>query len=132
MRLVDAYRNSQAPLYLYALLVERPAAANINHRQLPTAAQHLAFYKRRPYLAWYLVMKGKTALGSVYLTHDNEIGVFIFREHQGKGYGSRAVRMLKRRYGRRRYLANIAPGNRASISLFSKLGARHVQNTYEL
>lgn len=131
MRLVSVYEADNAPLYLYALLVERPAEANISHRKLPTAAEHLAFVQSHPYTAWYLVLEGRSALGAVYLTKQREIGVFIFREHQNVGWAKKAIAELRKLHPGR-CLANVAPGNEVSKKLFEGLGARHIQNTYEL
>lgn len=131
IRLVSVYEADNAPLYLYALLVERPVEANISHRKMPTAAEHLAFFASRPYLVWHLVQEGKTVLGSVYLTKQREIGVFIFREHQNQGWAKKAIAELRKLHPGR-CLANVAPGNEVSKRLFEGLGARHIQNTYEL
>lgn len=131
MRLVSVYEAENAPLYLYALLVERPVEANISHRKLPTAAEHLAFVKSHPYGAWYLVLEGGSVLGSVYLTKQREIGVFIFREYQHQGWAKKAIAELRKIHPGR-CLANVAPGNEVSKRLFEGLGARHIQNTYEL
>lgn len=132
MKLVDVYRVPNAALYLYALLLEREAKVNISHRVRPTASEHLAFMQLRPYAGWYFAQVGHDYVGSVYLTKEDEIGVFIFREHQGKGHGERAVKLLMKRHGPRRYLANVAPKNGPSHGLFRKLGARLIQHTYEL
>jgi len=71
-------------------------------------------------------------VGSIYLTHQNEIGIFIFQVYQGKGFAEEAIRKLMMIHGKRRYLANVNPENKESIRLFAKFKAKHIQNTYEL
>jgi RimJ/RimL family protein N-acetyltransferase len=133
VKLVDAYRVDEAPALLYRLLQERNADVNISHRAMPTWRQHLAFIRARPYRAWYLIRVGPSLVGAVYLSKQNEIGVFVLREHQGRGYGSDAIRKVMARHrGVKRFLANINPRNPRSIALFTDLGFRHIQNTYEL
>ena len=42
-----------------------------------------------------------------------------------------AIMKLMRRHPRPRYVANINPGNSDLTAVFSKLGFKHIQNTYE-
>lgn len=130
MILTSVYQSPDAPTYLYALLTEREAHINISHRQMPTAEQHLAFVRSKPYRAWYLCHVKRRVVGAVYLTKHDEVGVFIFREHRGKGHGARAVKaLLKKHPGR--LLANINPENTASLALFKALGFVPRQITLE-
>lgn len=131
LKLCSVYEVENAPLYLYALLCERPAQANISHRGLPTASEHLAFVQSKPYEVWYLVLQGKEVVGSVYITRQREVGIFIFQKHQRHGYAKRAIELLRKKHPGKLY-ANVAPGNDASAALFHRLGFRHVQNTYAL
>lgn len=171
IRLVNVYQGTSvapgAVEFLYQLLAERPAEANISHRQMPTIEQHRAFVSRRPYRAWLLVevysgAKGDgvtddTAaiqaeiqaaatghgrrVGAVYLTHRNEVGVFILKASRRCGHALNALEELVRAFDplpaqasdRQPYfVAHVAPGNQASKALFEKLGARLIQMTYEL
>lgn len=131
MTLTSVYDFPNAALYLYALLVERPAEANISHRRLPTPSEHLAFIESRPYLAWYIVQEGPMVAGAVYLSKAREIGIFILREHQGRGLAPKAIALLRRLHPGK-CLANVAPGNERSKALFEALGGRLIQQTYEL
>ena len=117
---------------LYDLLKERPAVANISHKTMPTWNEHCAFIASNPYLAWYIIQDAESKpLGAIYLTRAREIGIFIFRVHHRKGYAAQAVSELLTKWPGTCY-ANIAPGNTASIAFFEALGARHIQNTYQL
>lgn len=132
MKLADVHLTDGASAVLWSLLKERPPEANISHRKMPTRNEHDRFVNSRPYKAWYLLRNGEEFVGSVYLTDRDEIGIFIFKAHQGNGYGRQAVEMLMARHKRDRYLANVNPANAKSISLFRKLGFVPLQMTYEL
>lgn len=126
---------------LYDLLLERPAHANISHKEMPTHAQHEAFVKSRPYRHWFFVLNDYSQrVGALYLTKNNELGIFIFKKYQRQGYALEAIREAVKippilglpSTRNSHYLANVAPQNEASHQLFTKLGARAIQVTYEL
>lgn len=132
MMLRSVYAYPGAETYLYALLSEREPEQNISHRGMPTVDQHLAFVRSRPYREWHLITVRSVVVGAVYLTRQWEIGIFIFKAYQGKGHGRRAVQLMRKRHAGRRLLANVNPANAASIALFTGLGGRHIQQTYEM
>lgn len=117
---------------LYDLLQERGPQVNISHRRLPTFAEHQAFVRSHPYVAWYLIVAGDGYAGATYLSKGDEVGVFIFASHRNCGYAEQGVRLLMEAHPRPRFLANINPANDNSIRLFARLGFTHIQNTYEL
>ena len=129
--LTSVYRDPEAVDILYALLQERPEEANISHKAMPTHWQHSLFVRGIPYLAWYLVRADDVAVGSVYLTRAREVGIFIFKAHQGKGYGRAAINELRRLHPGR-ILANVAPANSRSLAFFNRMGARLIQHTFQL
>ena len=131
MRLIDAYSVLDAPAILYRLLAEREPHVNISHRQMPSPAEHMEFFCARPYERWALIQVDGQYIGAAYLTKQREIGIFIFRDHQRKGYGTRAIVLLMELWAGR-LLANIAPTNPASVAFFEKLGFRELQITYVL
>ncbi len=125
--------------FLYHLLAERPAEANISHREMPTYDDHVAFVRSHPYFVWYIIEVDGAKAGSIYLTKQgqpgfagDEIGISVLAEHQRKGVASKAVRELMQLHPRKRYLANIAPKNRASKKMFESIGFDLLQHTYEL
>ena len=124
----------------WELLNERDDSVNISHGTMPTYEAHRAFVMRHPYREWLAVTVGDTIVGSIYLTNRNEVGIFIYKAHQGKGYGTAAIMEIMRRYHPLpaepsvrpgHYVANVNPRNTASVRMFEKLG-RHISNTYEL
>lgn len=116
---------------LYALLLERKPWQAISHKKMPTFGEHRKFVKSNPYLAWYIIYAGEEAVGSTYITRDNELGIFIFDRFKGRGYGKGAVRLMMDMYGRPLY-ANINPLNDASKEFFTSLGFTPLQVTYVL
>lgn len=130
MRLVNVYRHEDRSIKtLYDLLRERTPDQSISHRQMPSGEQHVAFVKSRPYQCWYLIDVDGVTVGSIYLSKQREIGVFIFNEHKGKGYGKQAVELLMKQWPGH-FLANINPANEASRKMFEKLGFNRIQETY--
>ena len=71
-------------------------------------------------------------VGSVYLSYLNEIGVFVKKEHQKKGYAKAAIREIMRSHPLKHYLANVSPRNENSMRLFRHLGFNLVQHTYKI
>lgn len=118
---------------LYQLLLEREPEVNISHKVIPTFEQHLEYVKLNPYLAWYIIEGAHDKqVGAVYLTRQREIGVFVLKAHRRIGYGEFAVKEIMTRWKGEPFLANIAPNNKASIAFFAGLGAKKIQETYEL
>jgi RimJ/RimL family protein N-acetyltransferase len=136
MKFIDVYSDEagrrNAARILYRLLEERPEYANISHKSMPTWEQHVEFKARHPYQSWMLIEVDDEIVGAIYLSRQDEIGIGIFNAHQGKGHASRAIALLMRERGPRRFLANIAPANEPSHKLFEKLGFRLIQHTYSL
>lgn len=130
MNLLSVYERPDRALVLYQLLEERDPSANISHKAMPSWEDHVRFVESKPYEAWYFI-ENATIAGACYLSRQNEIGVAVFKAHQGNGYGPWAVQALMLKHGRRRYLANVSPHNERSAEMFEGLGFTHIQNTYE-
>lgn len=117
--------------FLYELLSERDSVANISHKKMPIYDEHVRFVTSKPYLRWYIVYYNGKKSGSVYLTKQNEIGIFVKKEWQGKGIGSQILELIIEKNGSGRYLANISPRNKKSIEFFKNNGFNLIQYTYE-
>ena len=129
----DVYRTRGGMKTLYRLLKEREKKINISHWRMPTWAEHCRFVRSRPYKGWFILSAAKKNFGAIYLSKQNEIGLFLFKKERKKGYGSVALGMLLKRFPHvKRLLANISPVNHDSIHFFEQKGFRHIQNTYEL
>jgi len=131
MKLINAYEVDDARYVLYDLLSERTKDQSISHKKMPSFSEHVAFFNSKPYEAWYLIKDKDEWVGSVYLSKNREVGLFIYSADKGKGYGKAALEGLVSLHGLPLY-ANINPKNAASIDFFGKFGFEHIQNTYLL
>lgn len=131
MNLVSIYERPDRALVLHQLLEEREPDANISHKAMPSWDEHVRFVESKPYQAWYFIEDGTQTVGACYLSKQDEIGVFVFKHHQGKNYGPWAIDAIMLKHGKRRYLANVSPRNGKSAEIFRNLGFKHIQNTYE-
>ena len=117
--------------FLFDLLKERDPSVNISHKKMPTYNQHTKFIKSKPYSKWYIILKSKQKIGSIYLSKNDEIGIFISKEFQSKNVGNNALNELIKKNPHKRFLANVNPKNKKSISFFKKNGFKLIQYTFE-
>ena len=116
--------------FLFDLLKQREGTVNISHKSLPDWEEHLQYVKKHDYQLWDIIWVENTRIGNIYLTKNDEIGIFIDKKLQFHGYGSKALEEFMKKNGKKRYLANINPTNYKSIQFFGKHGFTHIQNTY--
>jgi len=155
IRLIDVYESimqdpveetgvSRTHMVLYELLLERTPETNISHKGMPSLEGHVKFVDSMPYSKWYLIQdwpdtyeeavfekKRPEWTGSIYLTDRREVGIFVFKKRWRQGIGKAAIEELLQRHPGN-LLANINPNNERSIQFFEELGAKHIQNTYEI
>jgi RimJ/RimL family protein N-acetyltransferase len=98
---------------------------------MPTYNEHVNFVLAKPYSKWYIINYGKNKAGSIYLSKQNEIGIFIKKVFFMKGIGTEALRLLMKLNPRERFLANVNPKNKKSIEFFKKNRFKLLQHTYE-
>ena len=122
--------NSDAK-FLFDLLKERNPRVNISHKKMPTYNQHRKFIKSKPYSKWYIILKSKQKIGSIYLSKNDEIGIFLSKKFQGKNVGNFALNELMKKNPRKRFLANVSPKNKKSMEFFKKNGFKLIQYTFE-
>ena len=89
--------------FLYQHLKERNPTANISHKKMPTYAEHVKFVMSRPYSKWYIIIHKNKKVGTIYLTKQNEIGIFIKNKMQDKRIGQRTLELLMEKNPRKRY-----------------------------
>ena len=116
--------------FLFDLLKQREGTVNISHKSLPDWEEHIQYVKKHDYQSWDIIWVENTRIGNIYLTKNNEIGIFIDKKLQFHGYGSKALEEFMKKNGKKRYLANVKPTNYKSIQFFGKHGFIHIQNTY--
>ncbi len=118
--------------FLYEILKERKPPTNISHQKMPTYKEHVSFVLSKPYSKWYVIYFGKSKVGSIYISKQNEIGIFIKKEFLKKGLGTKVLKVMINLNPRKQYLANINPKNKKSVEFFKKNGFKILQHTYEL
>lgn len=129
-----------AAVTLYELLKEREPHQNISHKELPTMEEHVQFIDSNPYKAWYLLSDtfrhfdqlqviSEEWVGSIYLTYQREVGLWIFKKYQGQGCGTEALALLRKKHPGR-LLANVNPQNSAAFRFWERNGFRVLQHTY--
>ena len=118
--------------FLYNLLKERDPLANISHKKMPSYHEHVLFVSSKPYSKWYVILYGANKVGSIYITTQNEIGIFIKKSFQYKQIGSVVLKKLIQKNPKKRYLANVSPKNKNSINFFKKNKFKLIQYTFEL
>lgn len=123
--------TSQDALFLYNLLKERNPDANISHKKMPTYSEHVKFLNSSPYDKWYVIKLKNKKVGSIYLTRQNEIGIFLKKKMQGKNMAKKSLQILMSTNPKKRYLANVSPKNKKSIRFFKNNGFKLIQYTYE-
>ena len=101
--------------FLYELLSERKQITFISHKKMPTYEEHVKFIESEPYSKWYIIQIDDKKIGSIYLTKENEIGIFLKESIQRRGIGSNALNELIDINPGLRYLAYINPKNDKSI-----------------
>jgi RimJ/RimL family protein N-acetyltransferase len=118
--------------FLFEILEEREQKVNISHRKMPTFEQHKKFVASKPYSKWYVIFQGVEKVGSIYLSKQNEIGIFLKKGSDHAGIGTNALKLIMEKNPKRRYLANVNPKNKESIKFFKKNNFSILQHTYEL
>ena len=117
--------------FLFGLLKERDPKANISHKKMPSYSEHVKFVLSKPYSKWYIIEHNRKKVGSIYLSKNNEIGIFIKKTFQGKKLGESAIQELIKKNPRNRYLANVSPKNKKSIAFFKNNSFKLIQHTFE-
>ena len=118
--------------FLFNLLKERDPKANISHKNMPTYLEHVKFVESKPYSKWYVIENSKTKVGSIYLSKNDEIGIFLKKRYHNMGIANKALELLVEKNPQERYLANVNPKNSNSIKFFKKNNFKLIQYTYEL
>ena len=150
MKLVPVDPTNKAHVrFLWRLLRTRPAIARVSHDGKTTWKEHKEFVEWHPYLDWSLIEVGKTGYwwnrrrwsrfaGACFISLPaersvvgDELHVELLPKYQGRGLAEQALRGMMKRHPRRRYIANVAPTNIASLLFFDRMGFRLCQYTLE-
>jgi RimJ/RimL family protein N-acetyltransferase len=117
---------------LYEILKKRKPEESITHIENTTYDEHVKFVKSKPYFIWYIINKNDKKIGTIYLSKQDEIGIFIKKEFQNEGIGIKALELLIKKNPRKKFFANVNPKNFKSVQFFENFGFKLIHNTYEL
>ena len=121
----------------YRLLKLR--SSTISHKQQPTFKEHKKFVINHPYRFWFLVKTSEEYIGSVYLKHDNSIGLNItdnFRdltkEVLQKVVGSFEPLPPSKSMRNSRFIVNVALEDISLADTIIDFGGLEIQRTFLL
>jgi len=118
--------------FLYELLLGRSPNENISHRKMPSYKKHSKFVMSKPYKKWYIIYYKKQKLGSLYLTHLNEIGIHFKKTSIRDFLITKSIELLIRKNTGKRFLINISPKNKKLLKIIKNKKSQLIQYTYEL
>jgi RimJ/RimL family protein N-acetyltransferase len=141
-------KNEEHVRFLYELFLARPDDAKISCKGAPPSYdEHRHFVENHPYADWSLVQLSDASwaggplefpIGAVFISQParpsvvgDELSVDILPTYRGMGYAERALSLMMEKHAPRRFIANVAPENYASMALFKKLGFKLCQVTFE-
>ena len=120
--------------FLYDLLSERKQFENISHKKLPSYNNHIKFIKSKPYSKWLLIECKEKIIGSVYLSKNNEIAIWIkkgIKDYKMK-IRKKVLEEIITKFTGKRYFANINPRNKKIINFYKKNGFKLFYSTFQL
>jgi len=118
--------------FLYWILGQRNTETNISHGKMPTFKKHEKFVASKPYKKWYVIKFLDERIGSIYLSYQNEIGLFFKKEYSKTMIANYVLKFFMKKNPQQRYFVNINPRNKKSIKFFTKNGFKILQHTYKL
>ena len=120
--------------FLYNLLAERIPYENISHNKLPSYTNHVKFIKSKPYSKWLLIEYGDKIIGSVYLSKNNEIAIWIKKSIKDykMGVHNKILQEIVTKFTRKKYFTNLNARNKKLINFYKKNGFKLIYFTFEL
>ena len=99
---------------------------------MPTFRKHEKFVASKPYKKWYIIKFLDERIGSIYLSYQNEIGLFFKKEYSKTMIANYVLKIFIKKNPQQQYFVNINPRNKKSIKFFTKNGFKILQHTYKL
>ena len=118
--------------FLYDLLAERNHISNISHKTMPSFKTHQKFVSSKPYKKWYVIKYSQDSIGSLYLSHQNEIGFFLKKQHNDLKLANFILKLFIKKNPHSEYFVNINPKNKRLINFYKKFGFSLLQKTFKL
>tara|TARA_B100001540_G_C15498647_1_gene502555 strand:- start:250 stop:678 length:429 start_codon:yes stop_codon:yes gene_type:complete len=118
--------------FLYDLLEERNPISNISHKKMPSIQSHIKFISSKPYKKWYVIKMSNNSIGSIYLSYQNEIGLFLKKEYDDVKIANSVIKLFMKKNPLNQYFVNISPRNTKLIKFYKNLGFSLLQKTFKL
>jgi len=119
-------------LFLYDLLKTRDPIASISHKKMPNYDEHVNFILSNPYTIWYIIEYEGEKTGSIYLSKQDEIGIFLVDNSLYDKIGKSIIKLLFKNNPRKRYFAKTSPQNKKLQNFFVNNGFTGLEYTYEM
>lgn len=122
---------------LFFLLKSRKYS--ISHKEIPSKKDHFDFVSKNPYLAWYLIYKDSSLIGSVYLHVDNSIGINLTEYFENDI--SSIIKYIKDNHKplpsiksvrSSKFFINVPPENKYLIETLKKLDKNVIQHSFHV
>ena len=81
-RIVPIKNSVEHKKVLYDLFIQRPSQNKISAKDTLTFEEHEKFVETHPYRYWFLIKIKASYSGTVYMTYDNHLGIFLREEFQ--------------------------------------------------
>ena len=118
--------------FLFNHLKERDPKDNISHKKIPTYDEHVKFVLSEPYLKWYIILQENKKIGSVYLTHNDEIGLHLKKDCFVNDILQKIFELLRDIVPKNKFVVNVSPRNTKFMNFLKKNGFIISQQTYVL
>ena len=136
MKMIKVESKAEHVSFLYERLKGR--IHSISHKELPDLNEHKSFVENHPYRHWFLLKIDKNLLGSIYIHHDNSIGIDIETHHYHEYLQdifktiNRKIKPLPELKSVRPnfFFVNVAMSNKDLMLALEKLGFVATQKSY--
>jgi len=118
--------------FLFQLLSERKLNENISHKKMPSYLQHVEFVASKPYKKWHIIYDKNKKIGSIYISKQNEIGLFFKTNEWKHEIANKCIKLLMKINNEKRYLVNVNPKNKKMVNFYKKNDFKLIQHTFEL
>ena len=112
---------------------------SISHKEFNSIDEHTDFVRNHPYRKWLIVFKDKLAIGSIYCTYENVLGINLII-HEINLYKELIIKITsfisplppKPSIRNKKFTINVPPENNILQQALSDLSAIPIQLTYLL
>ena len=123
---------------LFSMLKHR--RYSISHKNMPLFSEHNNFVQNNPYIVWYLIYKNKSGFGSVYINHDNSIGLNIIMDYSFEEI-KKILQFIKKYHNplpekkslrRGDFFINVSTKNKKLIKILREINKNEIQCSFLL